>query len=364
MQLNKILCKPFLIYGAGSIARMIIPYLLNQSEYTCAGIALTCTTSFSFDEWEYPDVPVRSISEWSVAEIDKDVVIVIATSQQYHDDIKRTCIKYGFENIVPLTTELNDAITLQYFEHYFKKKNIDINKPILKIENLKFVNLLRDKSIPNGINMLGQLGDLVLPGLYQENNLIAEGPYEYGEVTLNPNDIVLDCGSNFGIFSVYAASKGCECYAFEPTPVLFQLIERQSELNNKKIHPVKMAVSDHEGEAVFHIDDYSCGGSSLLHRSQGTHDIAVEVTSLDQFVQRSNLKKVDFIKADIEGAERLLLQGAKKILQTYQPKISLCTYHLPDDKEVLTDLILGINPNYIITHRWKKLFAYVPKTKK
>jgi len=73
-----------------------------------------------------------------------------------------------------------------------------------------------------------------------------------------------------------------------------------------------------------------------------------------------NNKYLEFIKADIEGSEREMLKGAVKTLKKFTPKLSLCTYHLPDGKEVLTNLILAANPNYVIEYKWEKLFAYVP----
>ena len=360
-EIERILKQPFLIYGAGAVARMAFPYLLNQEDYECKGIALTDLDSFHVEEWDHFSVPIRSISEWTQDEIDKNTLILIATSEQHHHEIKEICQSFGFSNLLPLTTALNDAITKRYFEKYFKDKNIDTTQEILQIGNLKLVNLLRRTDIPNGVNMLGQLGDFVFPDIFNDETLIAEGPYEYGEVRLKEGDVVFDCGSNFGVFSVYAASKGCQSYAFEPTPALNDLIKQQSALNGEKIHPVLMAVSDAEGEAVFHVDEYSSGGSSLLKRAESTSDIKVKLTSLDQFVETHHLDKVDFIKADIEGAERLLLKGAKNILKQHQPVLALCTYHLPDDKEVLSNLILEANPHYKIVNTWQKLFAYVPK---
>lgn len=360
-EMTKIFQQPFLIYGAGAAARIVLPYLMNQEEYQCKGIALTDSSSFCVEEWDCFPVPIRSIGEWAEEGLDKNILILIATSAQYHQEIKATCQGYGFNHFLPLTMELNDAITLHYFEKYLKEKQIDATQDVLQIGNMKLVNLLRRKDIPNGINMFGQLGDFVFPEIFQDDSLIAEGPYEYGEVRLKEGDVVFDCGSNFGVFSVYAASKGCQSYAFEPTPQLNELIKQQSELNGQRIHPVLMAISDRKDIASFHVDSNNGGDSSLLKRSESTFEIQVKMTSLDQFVEDNNIEKVDFIKADIEGAERLLLKGGGGILKKYQPALALCTYHLPDDKEVLSRLILEANPNYKIVYRWQKLFAYVPK---
>lgn len=358
---EKILQQPFLIYGAGAAARVVFPYLLNQEEYPCKGIALTDSNSFKVGEWDHFSVPILSISEWAAAGIDKNILILIATSKQHHAEIKATCQRYGFNRFLPLTNEVNDAITVRYFKKYLKERQIDTTQDILQIGNMKFINLLNRTDIRNGVNMFGQLGDFVFPEIFNDESLVAEGPYEYGEVHLKKGDIVFDCGSNFGVFSVYAASKGCQSYAFEPTPKLNDLIKQQSALNEERIHPVLMAVSDSEGEAVFYVDDCNNGDSSLLKRSESTSDIKVKLTSLDKFVENNHIEKVDFIKADIEGAERMLLKGAQNILKKYEPALALCTYHLPDDKEVLSRMILEANPKYKIVHRWQKLFAHVPK---
>ena len=37
----------------------------------------------------------------------------------------------------------------------------------------------------------------------------------------------------------------------------------------------------------------------------------IQVTTLDKWVKENNVPRVDFIKADIEGAERLMLEGAQ-----------------------------------------------------
>lgn len=101
----------------------------------------------------------------------------------------------------------------------------------------------------------------------------------------------------------------------------------------------------------------------MILKNSGMEEIEVPTITIDAFVKLRGLKSVDFIKADIEGAERDMLKGAFQTLKDYAPKLSLCTYHLPDDKEVLTKLILEANPNYVIEYKWLKLYAYVPGKK-
>lgn len=87
----------------------------------------------------------------------------------------------------------------------------------------------------------------------------------------------------------------------------------------------------------------------------------VEVMTIDAFVEQKQLERVDYIKADIEGSERDMLKGAYETIKKFHPKISICTYHLPDDKEILENLLKDIEPGYVIEHKWKKMYAYVPE---
>jgi len=122
-----------------------------------------------------------------------------------------------------------------------------------------------------------------------------------------------------------------------------------------KIIIVPYALSNQKGEAEFTVLDGTLVGSSMVLPNNGRKEKA-NLISIDEYCIENNIAPT-FIKADIEGAERMMLAGAKKILQEQAPKLSICTYHLPDDKTVLRKLILDGNANYKITEKWKKYYA-------
>jgi len=190
-----------------------------------------------------------------------------------------------------------------------------------------------------------------------------EGPYEIERVCIvSEGDVIIDCGANMGFFSAVASSKGATVYAFEPFEHVIENYLSKIAISNPNINICKLALSDKEETLSFvqNFERIDCGRLLKSPFAKSGQDIiTVQAIPLDTFVERNNISQVDFIKADIEGAERYLLMGAKQVLEEFSPKISICTYHLPDDPQVLRQLILDANPNYIIEERFKKMYAYV-----
>lgn len=188
---------------------------------------------------------------------------------------------------------------------------------------------------------------------------------ELADIMIHPGDTVLDLGAWAGDFSAYAAYRGATVYAFEPDASNLKLLERTASLNGLlpgKIEIVPFGVGAKSEELQFYSDGAAGSGSKFTGAEQCKGNetrSTIFVTSLDDWTAKNNIK-VDFIKADIEGFERFMLEGAQELLRTQAPILSLCIYHLPDDPEVMSDLILKANPDYKIIRRRAKLFAYVP----
>ncbi|HQB50890.1 MAG TPA: FkbM family methyltransferase [bacterium] len=68
------------------------------------------------------------------------------------------------------------------------------------------------------------------------------------------------------------------------------------------------------------------------------------------------------MKADIEGAERLMLKGAEQTIRRFKPSIAIRIYHLPDDPEVIEAMLKEFVPEYKIEKFGRKtLYAYLEK---
>ena len=197
---------------------------------------------------------------------------------------------------------------------------------------------------------------------YPENPRVPfyEGPYEYGNVKVEKNDLVLDVGANYGLFSAYASSKGAKVIAFEPNEQICDLYLSQTARLNPNIDIVRKAICDVVGDELFHVDGVNPGGSCLVGDELYYDNITVVQTdTLDNICQ--GLNQLDFIKADIEGAELRLLDGARRVIQEFKPNLAICRYHNLFDTFKITKRIKEIDPSYEIEHKWMKTYAHSPK---
>lgn len=148
---------------------------------------------------------------------------------------------------------------------------------------------------------------------------------EFVKKYLKQGDVFFDVGANGGIFTILAAKKvgaAGHVYAFEPGTDEVELLRRNVALNQlKNVTIVETAVGNQVGETDFGISEDGAM-NSLAKTNHPEQKIMrwnrVEIITLDEYVRKCGIGKVDMIKIDVEGAEKLVLSGAKGILKDHK----------------------------------------------
>lgn len=147
------------------------------------------------------------------------------------------------------------------------------------------------------------------------------------------NPVILDVGANIGMYSICYSKLffNSTIYSFEPVQknykVLLSNIKRNKIknisannfgfLDKKKI--LKIGIPDSKIHSRYK-KDLNDGLFSIFAKKK---NINIKAFTLDDFNKKKKLDKIDFIKIDVEGAEALVLKGAKKTIKKFSPIIQL-----------------------------------------
>ena len=129
---------------------------------------------------------------------------------------------------------------------------------------------------------------------------------------------IIDLGAWIGDNSIpWSKNINSTVYAIDPSPENCNFINKLSEINNiKNIKIITEVITDKE-EIVSTND-------SLWHASFQSNNLGenkITSTSLDILYKKSIIEDVDFIHLDVEGMERLVIEGSKNIIDDFNPVI-------------------------------------------
>jgi FkbM family methyltransferase len=134
----------------------------------------------------------------------------------------------------------------------------------------------------------------------------------------------IDIGANRGVYAYALAGIADRVVAFEPNPD-YAFFARWMLRGRAEVHEV--ALADASGHGVFHVplsDQgivlHLAGSLKQTHsqfRNMNTYD--VQIRTLDGF----GFENVRFVKADVEGSEREVLDGASATIARDRPVILL-----------------------------------------
>jgi FkbM family methyltransferase len=163
--------------------------------------------------------------------------------------------------------------------------------------------------------------------------VLLEKSYEPDEgwVT-HPGDVVFDIGSNIGVFAILQGKRigSGRVFAFEPSPTIYPRLRQNIALNRlENVETFQMAMGDREGKASF-VEKPISLTSHVTRKPTGEASVEVEEITLDAFVRRRGIERIDLLKIDAEGHELPVLAGGGFAL-TRTSRVVL-EIHRPEDE--------------------------------
>ena len=136
--------------------------------------------------------------------------------------------------------------------------------------------------------------------------------------TLHEGMVVFDIGASTGPHTFRMAKLVGETgkvYAFEPSQALFPKLEKGVKVNNfKNIVAENLALSD-----IKEVETYYY--TNTLFRFGQPEDVVpampTNFVTLDDYVKSRNIKKIDFIKLDVDGYETKIIKGGFKSIKKF-----------------------------------------------
>lgn len=137
----------------------------------------------------------------------------------------------------------------------------------------------------------------------------------------------IDVGANNGLYTFMLAKAAALVIAFEANPVLACYLRSVSSAN---VIIVNNAVSDKPGQLslkIPRIAGVQNTGMATVSRSntfesqpvESVDEIIIQAITLDDYVRKMDIQDITFIKIDVEGFEKEVLDGAQQTIRAAQP---------------------------------------------
>lgn len=184
---------------------------------------------------------------------------------------------------------------------------------------------------------------------------------DYG--IIKNDSIVIDIGSNIGIFSIYAAltSKNSTVYAYEPLVESYNLSVENIILNKaeKSVFPFKLGVGAKKEIRKMFLADSSQFHSLYNSDNKNNSFLEINIVSLKDVFDSNNLKHCDILKIDCEGAEFEILYNTPSEYLKYVKEIRLEYHNQKEDGYNINKLIKYLENNQFALIRLRRDSAYL-----
>jgi hypothetical protein len=251
-----------------------------------------------------------------VADLDQSMERSVEAQRQLEDAIQKNTERLArLEDIAVL------AHRLARLESQFGDANrlieLLVNRNVLVLRN----GLLA--RTPHGY-LLAPIDDPALAAFLLEGVAWEQEISALLDLILKAGMTFVDIGANVGFHTLHGARAvglSGAVIAFEPTPKVFQLLQR----------------TVHLGLATFHVSAVSEHNSLYpLGDEKEESELQIKTARLDSVLLEA--QRIDVVKIDVEGAELDVLEGMKHILASHRDIILIVEYGVSHLKR------LGINP--------------------
>lgn len=186
---------------------------------------------------------------------------------------------------------------------------------------------------------------------------------------IKPGDYVMDIGANIGFHTLYFAELcGPEglVFAFEPIQFNYAALSDNLSLNNfNQIRTINAALGNENREMEIHIDPAVTNPGAYNLLTEGDKNTTITCLKGDDYLESLALKKINFIKIDVEGYEYEVLKGLKQTILCFRPVIIFeydRNYQLKmnTDARLIFDFLSELNYNFYCVDGYgiRKPFTY------
>ena len=158
--------------------------------------------------------------------------------------------------------------------------------------------------------------------------------------TPGKGDVILDCGAHIGncalLFSRLVGKKGL-VIAAEPLEKAFHILEgRIQRLKLENVVAVNKGVWNQSTQQALWVSQSTLSNRLISGQeaeiNTGPTD-RVDCITIDDLMDTLNLKRLDLVKMDIEGAEIEALEGSQETIKRFMPNIAIASYHMRDGQQ-------------------------------
>lgn len=174
---------------------------------------------------------------------------------------------------------------------------------------------------------------------------------------LPPKSIIFDVGAGIGNFIEFFDDKNYNfnLYAFEPTNN-YEKIKNKKKKYKNFVKIFNIGLSDTIGKSkIFFSKTQGANAHSSLYKkvidnlhNEEVDELDIEIVTLDSFVKKNYIERINYLKIDVEGNEFKILLGAKEFLENSKIDIIQLEFNKMNifSKFLVSDLF--IFKNYLI----------------